>query len=374
MIKRIASKKINDLLNKGKVIIIYGARQTGKTTLLESTLKDINAKALVLNGDDSETREILSTASLARLKNIILDNNLVSIDEAQRIKDIGLILKIITDNFKNIIVIATGSSSFELANELNEPLTGRKYVINLFPLSFEEMVKETNLIEEISHLGRRLIFGCYPEIITNPGKETQLLKLLSESYLYKDILNLDKIRKPVLISKILKALALQIGNEVNFNEIAQITECDKGTVEKYIDILEKTFIIFQIPAYSKNARNEIKKNKKIYFFDNGIRNAVINNFSDIEDRMDKGHLWENYIISERYKFLKNNSKDRNLYFWRTTQHQEIDLIEEDGNKITAYEIKYNKNAKYKFPKTFTANYPEAETKLITPANYDSILI
>lgn len=374
MIKRIASKKINDLLNKGKVIIIYGARQTGKTTLLESTLKDIDAKALILNGDDSETREILSTASLTRLKNIILDYKVVSIDEAQRIKDIGLILKIITDNFKNIIVIATGSSSFELANELNEPLTGRKYVINLFPLSFEEMVKETNLIEEISHLDQRLIFGCYPEIITNPGKETELLKLLSESYLYKDILNLDKIRKPVLISKILKALALQIGNEVNFNEIAQIAECDKGTVERYIDILEKAFIIFQIPAYSKNARNEIKKNKKIYFFDNGIRNAVINNFTDIEDRMDKGHLWENYIISERYKYLKNNSKDRNLYFWRTTQHQEIDLIEEDGNKILAYEIKYNKNAKYKFPKTFTANYPEAATKLITPANFDSILI
>lgn len=374
MIKRIASKKINDLLYKGKVIIIYGARQTGKTTLLESTLKDIKAKALILNGDDSETREILSTASRARLKNIILDYKVVSIDEAQRIKDIGLILKIITDNFKGIIVIATGSSSFELANELNEPLTGRKYVINLFPLSFEEMVKETNLIEEISHLDQRLIFGCYPEIITNPGKETELLKLLSESYLYKDILNLDKIRKPVLISKIIKALALQIGNEVNFNEIAQIAECDRGTVEKYIDILEKAFIIFQIPAYSKNARNEIKKNKKIYFLDNGIRNAVINNFTDIENRMDKGHLWENYIISERYKYLKNNSKDKNLYFWRTTQHQEIDLIEEDGNEIIAYEIKYNKNAKYKFPKTFTANYPEAETKLITPANFDSILI
>ncbi len=374
MIKRIASKKINDLLYKGKVIIIYGARQTGKTTLLESTLKDIKAKALILNGDDSETREILSTASRARLKNIILDYKVVSIDEAQRIKDIGLILKIITDNFKGIIVIATGSSSFELANELNEPLTGRKYVINLFPLSFEEMVKETNLIEEISHLDQRLIFGCYPEIITNPGKETELLKLLSESYLYKDILNLDKIRKPVLISKIIKALALQIGNEVNFNEIAQIAECDRGTVEKYIDILEKAFIIFQIPAYSRNARNEIKKNKKIYFLDNGIRNAVINNFTDIENRMDKGHLWENYIISERYKYLKNNSKDKNLYFWRTTQHQEIDLIEEDGNKIIAYEIKYNKNAKYKFPKTFTSNYPEAETKLITPANFDSILI
>lgn len=374
MIKRVASKKINDLLYKGKVIIIYGARQTGKTTLLESTLKDIKAKALILNGDDSETREILSTASLARLKNIILDYKVVSIDEAQRIKDIGLILKIITDNFKEIIVIATGSSSFELANELNEPLTGRKYIINLFPLSFEEMVKETNLIEEISHLDQRLIFGCYPEIITNPGKETELLKLLSESYLYKDILKLENIRKPVLISKILKALALQIGNEVNFNEIAQIAECDKGTVEKYIDILEKAFVIFQIPAYSKNARNEIKKNKKIYFIDNGIRNAVINNFTDIENRMDKGHLWENYIISERYKYLKNNSKDRNLYFWRTTQHQEIDLIEEDGNKIIAYEIKYNKNAKYKFPKTFTANYPEAETKLITPANFDSILI
>lgn len=374
MIKRIVSKKINDLLNKGKVIIIYGARQTGKTTILVSTLKNINAKALILNGDDSETREILSTASLARLKNIILDNKVVSIDEAQRIKDIGLILKIITDNFKNIIVIATGSSSFELANELNEPLTGRKYVINLYPVSFEEMVKETNLIEEISHLDQRLIFGCYPEIITNPGKELELLKLLSESYLYKDILKLNNIRKPVLISKILKAIALQIGNEVNFNEVAQIAECDRGTVEKYIDILEKAFIIFQIPAYSKNARNEIKKNKKLYFFDNGIRNAVINNFTKIEDRMDKGHLWENYIISERYKYLKNNSKDRNLYFWRTTQHQEIDLIEEDGNNIIAYEIKYNKSAKYKFPKTFTANYPEAETKLITPANFDSILM
>lgn len=248
-----------------KVIIIYGARQTGKTTLLESILDNIEAKTLKLNGDDSLTRETLSTASLTRMKNLILDNKFIAIDEAQRIKDIGFILKIIIDNFKDVNVIATGSSSFELANELSEPLTGRKYVINLYPISFEEMVKENNLIEEIGNLERRLIFGCYPEIITNPGKEQELLKLLSDSYLYKDILSVEKIRKPILISKILKALALQIGNEVNNNEIAQIAGCDRSTVEKYLDILEKAFIIFQISAYSKNARNEIKKNKKIYF-------------------------------------------------------------------------------------------------------------
>jgi len=296
----------------------------------------------------------------------IVSNKIIdlAIDEAQRIKDIGLILKIIIDNFKVVNVIATVSSSFELANELSEPLTGRKYIINLYPISFEEMVKENNLIEEIGNLERRLIFGCYPEIITNPGKEQELLRLISDSYLYKDILSVEKIRKPVLISKILKALALQIGNEVNNNEIAQIAGCDRSTVEKYLDILEKAFIIFQISAYSKNVRNEIKKNKKIYFFDNGIRNAVINNFSDLESRMDKGHLWENYIISERYKYLKNNSKERNLYFWRITQHQEIDLIEEDGTKITAYEIKYSKNSKYKFPKTFTTNYPGAEWQIM----------
>jgi hypothetical protein len=374
MINRIVSGKVAELLYQGKVIVIYGARQTGKTTLVESILKTAQDRVLFLNGDLSETREILSNASLARIKNIISDYKIISIDEAQRINDIGLILKIIHDNFKDAVVIATGSSSFDLANKLNEPLTGRKYVVNLYPLSFEEIVSYTNLVEEISQRNQRIIFGSYPEIVTSPGKETELLNLLAESYLYKDILKLENIRKPVLINKILKALALQIGNEVYYNEIAQLTGADRNTVEKYIDILEKAFVIFQVPAYSKNVRNEIKKSRKIYFYDNGIRNAVINNFNKAEDRMDTGYLWENYIISERMKYLKNHSLNRNLYFWRTTQHQEIDLIEEDGEKISAYEIKYNKKAKIRIPKTFTTSYPDAKTFLITPDNYDSILL
>ncbi|MCX6161752.1 MAG: ATP-binding protein [Ignavibacteriae bacterium] len=374
MINRIVSGKVAELLYQGKVIVIYGARQTGKTTLVESILKTAQHRVLFLNGDLSETREILLNASLARIKNIISDYKIISIDEAQRINDIGLILKIIHDNFKDAVVIATGSSSFDLANKLNEPLTGRKYVVNLYPLSFEEIVSYTNLVEEISQRNQRIIFGSYPEIVTSPGKETELLNLLAESYLYKDILKLENIRKPVLINKILKALALQIGNEVYYNEIAQLTGADRNTVEKYIDILEKAFVIFQVPAYSKNVRNEIKKSRKIYFYDNGIRNAVINNFNKAEDRMDTGYLWENYIVSERMKYLINHSLNRNLYFWRTTQHQEIDLIEEDGEKISAYEIKYNKKAKIRIPKTFTTSYPNAKTFLITPDNYDSILL
>jgi len=374
MISRFISSRINANINDGKVLVIYGARQTGKTTLLESTLSSLSGRKLTLNGDDPGTREILDNVSLARLRNIIADNKIVSIDEAQRINNIGIVLKLIVDNFSDIILIATGSSSFDLSNKINEPLTGRKYVLNLYPFSFEEMVKHTNLIEEMNNLPKRLIYGSYPEIVTKPGKEVELIQLLAESYLYKDILKLDNIRKPVLINKILKALALQIGNEVKFHEIAQLTGSDKSTVEKYIDILEKAFIIFQVPAFSGNARNEIKKGRKIYFYDNGIRNAIINNFSSIEDRSDAGFLWENYVVSERVKYLQNHNSKRNLYFWRTTQRQEIDLIEEQNNSLYAYEIKFSRKAKYKFPKTFTVNYPSAETILVTPDNYDSVLL
>ncbi len=374
MVPRIISNKINEILNEGKVIVIYGARQTGKTTLLESMLISLSGKKLTLNGDDPGTREILDNVSLARLRNIVADNKIISIDEAQRINNVGIVLKLIVDNFSDTILIATGSSSFDLSNKINEPLTGRKYVLNLYPFSFEEMVKHTNLIEEMNNLPKRLIYGSYPEIVTKPGKEVELIQLLAESYLYKDILKLDNIRKPVLINKILKALALQIGNEVKYHEIAQLTGSDKSTVERYIDILEKAFIVFQVPAFSGNARNEIKKGRKIYFYDNGIRNAVINNFSSIENRSDAGFLWGNYIVSERVKFLQNHNIKRNLYFWRTTQRQEVDLIEEENNSLYAYEIKFNRKTKYKFPKTFTVNYPSAETTLVTPDNYDSILL
>lgn len=291
-------------------------------------LKKRNEKYFYLNADEADIRELLTDTTSTKLKSIIGQNKIMHIDEAQRLKNIGITLKIFADQIKDVQVIVTGSSSLDLANEINEPLTGRKYEFTLFPVSFTEMVEHNSLIEERRMLEHRLIYGYYPEIIAKPGEERNLLKLLSNSYLYKDILNLDNIKKPALLEKILKALALQLGNEVSYNEIAQLVNSNQETIEKYIDLLEKTYVIFRLPAFSGNIRNEIKKGKKIYFYDNGIRNSIIDNFSLINNRNDVGALWENFLISERMKYLYYNNIDAKRYFWRTTQQQEIDYIEQ----------------------------------------------
>jgi len=372
MIIRLLQSSLEKRLFKGKAILLFGARQTGKSTLAEVLLSGLNEEWLTLNGDDADVREILSDTTATKLKVIIGNKKIALIDEAQRIKNIGLTLKLITDQIKNVQVIATGSSSFELSSQVNEPLTGRKYEFMLFPLSFEEMVMHHGLLEEKRLIEHRMIYGYYPEIVTNPGEEKERLKLLASSYLYKDLLMLEQIKKPALLEKLLNALALQVGNEVNYTEIGQLIGSDRKTVEKYIDLLEKAFVIFQLPAFSRNVRNEIKKGKKVYFYDCGIRNAVINNFAPLSTRTDVGALWENFIIVERMKHLKYAENEARHYFWRTTQQQEIDLIEEVDSKLTAFEFKWNKNTKAKIPQTFTGNYPKSETLVVSPDNIETI--
>jgi uncharacterized protein len=358
---------------KGKALLIFGPRQCGKSTLVENLLRTMGLDYLYLNGDEADVREVLTKTTSTRLKTLIGKNTIVFIDEAQRIPNVGLTLKLFTDQLKNVQVIATGSSAFELSGQVNEPLTGRKYEFMLYPLCFSEMTKYQGLLEEKRLLEHRMIYGYYPEIVTKPGEEKELLKLLANSYLYKDLLMLEQIKKPVLLEKLLRALALQVGHEVSYQELGQMIEADKGTVEKYIDLLEKAFVIFKLPALSRNVRNEIKKGKKIYFLDCGIRNAIINNFNPLAARTDAGSLWENFFISERLKYLRYNGLDRTLYFWRTTQQQEIDLIEEDTEKLTAFECKWNQFAKAKIPQTFTENYPVSETHIVSPANLEQFI-
>ncbi len=374
MIERHLKKIIEKYLFQKKVIIVYGARQTGKTTLMGQILEPNKEETLFLNGDDADIREMFTNLNATQLVPIIGNSKIVFLDEAQRISETGLALKIIHDNFKNVQLIATGSSSFDLANKIMEPLTGRKFEFTLYPLSFGEMVGHHGFLTEKRLLEHRLIYGYYPDIALNLGQEKKLLKSLASSYLYKDLLILETIKKPVLLEKILSALALQIGNEVSYNELAQLLNSDKETVEKYIDLLEKTCIIFRLEALSRNVRNEIKKGRKIYFSDNGIRNAVLGNFSSFSTRTDKGSLWENFIISERIKYLGNNETDVKSWFWRTTQQQEIDYIEEREGKLLAFEFKWNPQKKVRLSKTFSKAYPNHEFKVISPENLQEFIM
>lgn len=372
------TRKIETLLEKrlfkGKAILLFGPRQVGKTTIIKELLEKKNLNYLFFNGDESDTREAFENTSSTKLSLLFGETKIIFIDEAQRINEIGLTLKLITDILKDVQVIATGSAAFDLASKTKEPLTGRKYEFQLYPFSFQEMVEHHGLFEEKRLLEQRLIYGYYPEIVVDPVDAKENLKLLSNSYLYKDLLNLDFIKKPVLLEKILKALALQVGSEVSFHEISQLVSADFHTVEKYIDLLEKAFVIFTLPAYSGNIRNEIKKGKKIYFYDNGIRNAIINNFNPINSRSDIGAMWENFVISERKKFLVNNQIDAKMYFWRTTAQQEIDYLEEVNGELKAFKFKWNPNKKVTFPLTFTKNYAVTTYAGIHPKNYEEYLL
>lgn len=373
MIGRKIEKLICEHLFQKKAILLFGARQVGKTTLLENLncLKGI--KVLFLTGDEADVREILTNATSTRLQSYFGDNSVVVIDEAQQIPNIGTTIKLITDKLKGIQVISTGSSAFELANRLNEPLTGRKLEFHIYPLSFGEMVTHHGLINETRLIENRLVFGYYPEVVTNSGKEEKFLRLIANSYLYKDLLALENIKRSSLLEKILKALALQIGSEVSYNEIAQLVGTDSKTVEKYIDLLEKAYIIIKLTALNRNVRNEIKKGKKIYFWDNGIRNAVISNYNPISSRTDAGVLWENFLISERMK--QNQYLQRNVacYFWRTNQQQDIDFIEDDNGILKAFEFKINPKAKIKLSKTFGDAYNVKELATVTPKNVEEFL-
>lgn len=374
MVKREIEKDIRHYLFNQKAIIIYGARQVGKTTLVQSLVKEYKRPTLFLNGDDADIRALFSNPTASKLKPIIGNNKIVVIDEAQRIPETGLVLKIIHDNFKEIQLIATGSSAFELANKIKEPLTGRKFEYTLYPFSFSELANHHGFLTEKRLLEHRLIFGYYPDIALSSGLEQRLLKELASSYLYKDLLMLENIHKPQLLEKILKALALQIGSEVSFHELALLTGSDNQTIEKYIDLLEKTYIIFRLNGLNRNVRNEIKKGKKIYFYDNGIRNAIIGNFLPLTSRTDNGALWENFLVSERIKYNSIHNSDVKEYFWRTTQQQEIDYIEERNNSLSAFEFKWNPNKKAFLSKTFSNAYPGSSFKVISPENINEFIL
>lgn len=374
MVNRLVATQIIKKLIDQKAIILLGARQVGKSTLLQQLEKKFSKPIAYWNGDEADIRNFLKDTTSAKLKALIGNNKTLIIDEAQRIDDIGLVLKLIVDQVKNVKVIATGSSAFELANKTNEPLTGRKWEYHLFPISFNEMVNHHGLITEKRLLEQRLIFGYYPEIVNHPGEEIQRLKQLSDSYLYKDILIFERVLKPDKLEKLLQALAFQVGNEVSYNELGQMSGLDNQTVEKYIGLLEKAFIVFRLGALSRNLRNELKKSRKIYFYDNGLRNAVINSFNPISLRDDVGALWENFLMSERKKHLAYADEYYLQYFWRTQSQQEIDYVEEKNGQINAFEFKWNTKAKVRFPKSFVDAYQPLETKIINPDNFESFII
>uniref|UniRef100_A0A832G7Y3 ATP-binding protein n=1 Tax=Ignavibacterium album TaxID=591197 RepID=A0A832G7Y3_9BACT len=373
MIKRALQPIIESRLFKGKIIILYGARQVGKTTLIKNIQNKFPDISLYLNCDEPDIRALLTDTTSTKLKSIIGNKNLILIDEAQRVKNIGLTLKLFADEIKNVQVIATGSSSFELSNIINEPLTGRKYVFTLMPVSIKELVDTFGWIETNRLLEDRIIYGMYPEIISKPDEKKTLLKEITRSYLFKDILSFESIRKPEQIEKLLMLLAAQIGNEVSYNELANTLNMDKDTVSKYIDILEKAFIIFRLNPFSRNLRTEISKMRKIYFYDTGIRNALISNFNLLERRNDKGALWENFLISEKLKLNLIDDLDVKQYFWRTSQQQEVDYIEEIEGKLYAYEFTFSEKQKKQISKTFLKNYKPQSEMIVNRNNYSEFL-
>lgn len=366
----------NQLQGEPKIIIIYGPRQSGKTTLIEQLLKNEEHQAyLFFNGDDIRTQELFGIADLDRLKKVVGENKLIVIDEAQHISNIGLTLKLLFDSL-NIRIIASGSSSFDLANKINEPLTGRSVTFTLYPLSFIEAPKEA--LETISaKIEEFLLFGLYPKAVTltsSTEKELYLNELIN-NYLYKDILTFEAIRKPKKVVELLSLLALQIGNEVSVQELAQNLSLSKIAVEKYLDLLEKMFIVVNIRGFSRNLRKEISKTSKYYFVDLGLRNALIRNFNPLSLRADKGAMFENLCIIERLKSLENSGRYANLYFWRTYDQKEIDLIEEKEGKLTAFEFKLSPkgNKTTSAGHEFTSVYKNSSYKIIGPNNLEQFL-
>ena len=374
MIKRALEANIRNLLGGGKAITIMGARQVGKSTLLHQML-GARDDILWLSGDEPDVREMFDGITSTRLRAIIGSKKIMVIDEAQRIENIGLYIKLITDNIPGVQVIATGSSSFELSSKLNESLAGRKREYKMLPLSFGEMCEHTSFLEEHRMIAHRMTYGYYPEVVTHPGEEREILKELTDSYLYKDILSLNGVSKPDKLVKLVRALALQIGGQVSYNEVGNLVGLDSKTVEKYVDILEKSYIIFRLPSYSRNQRNELKTTRKIYFWDLGIRNAVVGNMQMPESRLDVGELWENFVIVERMKRNAYASSMAQIGFWRNRRQNEVDYIEEEDGELRAYEMKWNeKKSNVPCPKAFIESYPKAVYKTITPGNIEEFVL
>ena len=368
MIQRLIEKQVDQRWNDPKALIVLGPRQVGKTTFLKDLAKN-KPEAVWWNGDDFEVRKMLENPNSKQLEAIIGSSKLLIVDEAQRIENIGICLKLIIDTMPHVKVVASGSSAFELANRINEPLTGRKWEFRMFPVSYAEMVAHHGLLDEMRLLDHRLVFGYYPDVINNPGDEREVLGQLADSYLYKDILTWEKVMKPEKLEKLAQALAFQVGNQVSYNELGQMTGLNSATVENYVQLLEKAFIVFRLPSFSRNLRNEIKRSRKIYFYDNGLRNAVIQQFNTLELRNDIGALWENFLVSERMKHLHYSNIRCNRFFWRNHAQAEVDYLEEHDGKIHAFEFKRSPKVNVKFPKAFLDAYDLESTSIINAETY-----
>lgn len=374
MFIRQQKEALKEAFFKQKVIVLIGPRQVGKTTLLHEIANEMNLDYKWFNGDERDMQEQLSNTTSTELSQLIGNKKLIIIDEAQLIDNIGRTLKLFADNFKDVQVVATGSSAFDLRNKLNEPLTGRKKEFHLYPISYTETINHLGKLEARRLLETRLIYGMYPEVVSNLGEEKTILQELLSSNLYKDLLMVEGIQKPVLLEKLLQALALQVGSEVSYHELGQLLgKVNPATIEKYIDLLEKAFIIFRLHALSRNQRNEIKKGKKIYFYDNGVRNALIKSFNPLSMRNDVGVLWENFMISERMKANEYNKRWVNKYFWRTTDQAEIDYIEEENELLHCTEFSWIEKRKKQLPKSFQASYPNHSFEVITNDNFQEFI-
>ena len=373
MINRLISSVLKRKFFRGKAIIIVGPRQVGKTTLLKMLADEFDRKVLVWNCDEPDIRRKLSDPTSTVLGAETSGYDIVFIDEAQRVQNIGITLKLLIDNYPEKQVVVTGSSAIELSNSINEPLTGRKFEYVLFPFSAEELINEHGAMEERRLLEHRLIYGSYPEVVNVPGEERETLTNLVSNYLYKDIFSFQDVRKPEIIEQLLQALALQVGSEVSFNELGRLLGLNSITVQRYIDLLEKSYVIFHLRSFSRNVRSELKKSRKIYFYDNGVRNALIGDYKPLALRADTGALWENYIISERMKHNAYNAFYGKSYFWRTQQQQEIDYIEDYDGVLHTYEFKWSGTKQPRLTNTFAKNYPEHSFKVVNPDNYMSFI-
>jgi len=369
MINRILQKQIELDFNRKKVQLIFGARQTGKSTLAEMVFNNFSGKKVWLNADDNSVRAQFEKVDGLQLNRFFGGTNLVVIDEAQRLTNAGLTLKILADQLKHLNVIATGSSAFELSDKIKESMVGRAFEYKLFPFSTRELIDHTSYFDEQRLLEHRLTYGFYPEVINNAGDEKRILQQITDSLLYKDLFSLETLKKPYLLEKLLQALALQLGNEVSFHELSNMIGADKETVERYLFMLEQAFIVFRLPAFNRNLRTELRKSKKVYFYDNGIRNSLINNFAPLSLRNDKGALWENFIMTERLKKISYENHFCNRYFWRTKDQQEIDYIEEFDGFLHAYEFKFNQDAKVKPPIGFVKTYQDHRFQLVNLNTY-----
>lgn len=373
-IRRDIEKFLSARMFGGKALVVYGPRQAGKTTAIEHFLSSspFASEVVRFDGEEVSDRELLSDASAEKLKILVGNRKVLFIDEAQKVPEIGIVLKRLSDKVKGVQVIATGSSSEELAEKTEEPLTGRKFEYVLLPPSFAELAAMSSPLDERRQLERRLTYGAYPDVVTHPGDEVERIRMIGKGYLYKDILRHDSIRRPELVDRILRALAFQVGQEVSFGEIAQLVGSDAKTVARYVDILEKAFVVFSRMSYSRNLRNELKKSRKVFFRDLGIRNYVLGDWRPLDARSEdeRGRLWENYFLSERDKWIRLHEPETRSFFWRTVGGREVDLVEETAGGLRAFEVKWSpQKAAKPLSRTFRANYPEAVCAGVSPSGY-----